>query len=113
MRGNEFSYRLQVIGRLRDGASIEQARAQMTQITAGLAAEPPRGVEDRVAPVEPLRDYFPRGVRTWMLMLARASARRRELVIRSALGASIFGSCECRSSGAGSSPIAIGREASP
>ena len=37
-----FGYRLQVIGRLRDGMSIEQAQARMDQITAGLAAETPR-----------------------------------------------------------------------
>ena len=108
VRGNDFSYRLQVIGRLRDGISIEQAQAQMDQITLGLAAATPRWFEDRLAKVEPLRDYLTRGVRTWMLlllaaagfvlliacvnlatlMLARASARSRELVIRSALGAS-------------------------
>ena len=34
VRGNEFGYRLQVIGRLRDGTSLEQAQAQMDQITA-------------------------------------------------------------------------------
>ncbi len=108
VRGNDFSYRLQVIARLRDGVSIEQAQAQMDQITRGLAAATPRWFEDRVARVEPLRDYLTRGVRTWMfmllaavgfvlliacvnlatLMLARASARSRELMIRSALGAS-------------------------
>lgn len=108
VRANEFSYRLQVIGRLRDGMSIQQAQAQMDQITAGLAAETPRWFEDRVARVESLRDYIARGVRTWMLMLlaavgfvlliacvnlatlmlVRVSARSRELVIRSALGAS-------------------------
>jgi putative ABC transport system permease protein len=108
VRGNEFSYRLQVIGRLREGTTVQQAQAQMDQITAGLAAETPRWFEDRVARVEPLRDYVTRGVRTWMLMLlaavgfvlliasvnlatlilVRVSARSRELVIRSALGAS-------------------------
>ncbi len=108
IRGNSFGYNLQVIGRLRDGVSLERAQARMDQITAGLAAETPRWFTDRVAKVEPLHSYVTRGVRTWMLMLlgavafvmliacvnlanlmlVRATARSRELGIRSALGAS-------------------------
>ena len=108
VRANVYSYRLQVIGRLRDGTSLEQAQAQMNQITARLAAETPRWFEDRIARVLPLREYLTRGVRTWMLLLlgavgcvlliacvnlatlllVRLSARSRELVIRSAIGAS-------------------------
>jgi putative ABC transport system permease protein len=108
VRGDDFSYRLQVIGRLRDGTSLEQAQAQMDRITAGLARETPRWFEHRVAYVEPLHEYITRGVRRWMLMLlgavgfmlliacvnlanltlVRASARARDLVIRAALGAS-------------------------
>jgi putative ABC transport system permease protein len=108
IRGNSFGYNLQVIGRLRDGVSLERAQARMDQITAGLAAETPRWFADRVAKVEPLHQYVTRGVRTWMLMLlgavafvlliacvnlanlmlVRATARARELGIRSALGAS-------------------------
>jgi putative ABC transport system permease protein len=108
IRGNTFGYYLQVIGRLRDGVSLERAQARMNQITAGLAAATPRWFKDRVAKVEALQDFLTRGVRTWMLMLlgavacvmllacvnlanlmlVRASSRARELRIRAALGAS-------------------------
>ena len=108
VRGNVFGYNLHVVGRLREGVSIEQAQARMDQITASLAAETPRWFTDRVAKVEPLHEFVTRGVRTWMvmllgavafvlliacvnlanLMLVRATARTRELGIRAALGAS-------------------------
>jgi predicted permease len=108
VRGNRFGYNLHVLGRLRDGVSIERAQARMSQITAGLAAETPRWYKDRAARVEPLHEFVTRGVRTWMimllaavsfvlliacvnlanLMLVRATARTRELGIRAALGGS-------------------------
>jgi predicted permease len=108
VRRNSFGYRLTVIGRLRDGVSIQQAQAEMDRITAALAAETPRWFTDRVARVEALQDSVTRDVRTWMfmllaavgfvlviacvnianLMLVRVSARGRDLAIRAALGAS-------------------------
>jgi predicted permease len=108
VRGNTYGYYLHVIGRLRDGVSIERAQARMDQIMAGLAAETPRWFTDRAAKVEALQDFLTRRVRRWMLMLlgavafvmllacvnlanlmlVRASSRTRELRIRAALGAS-------------------------
>jgi predicted permease len=108
IRGNSFGYNLHIVGRLRDGVSLERAQARMDQITASLAAETPRWFTDRVATVEPLHQFVTRGVRTWMvmllgavsfvlliacvnlanLMLVRATTRTRELGIRAALGAS-------------------------
>jgi putative ABC transport system permease protein len=108
VRGNDYGYYLQVIGRLRDGVSIEHAQARMDQITAGLAATTPQWFTDRIAKVESLHAYLTRRVRTWMLMLlgavafvmllacvnlanlmlVRASSRTRELRVRAALGAS-------------------------
>jgi predicted permease len=108
VRGNIFGYNLHVVGRLRDGVSIERAQARMNQITANLATETPRWFTDRVAKVEPLHKFVTRRVRTWMVMLlgavsfvlliacvnlanlmfVRATTRTRELGIRAALGAS-------------------------
>ncbi len=108
IRGNDYGYYLEVIGRLRDGVSLARAQARMDQITAELAAQTPRWFEDRTPKVERLQDYFTQGVRSWMLMLlgavccvllmaivnlanlvlARATVRVRELGIRAALGAS-------------------------
>jgi putative ABC transport system permease protein len=108
VRQNSYGYRLEVIGRLREGVSIDLAQGDMDRITTGLAAQTPHWFANRVAIVEPLREHVAGEVRRWMLMLlaavgfvlliatvnlanlvlVRVSARSRELVVRSALGAS-------------------------
>jgi putative ABC transport system permease protein len=102
------SYRLETIGRLRDGVSIAEAQTHMNQITARLAAATPeRFTNGRRALVEPLQGSIVADVRSWMLVLAgavacvlllacanvanlmlvRAGARKHELGVRAALGA--------------------------
>ncbi|HET9395461.1 MAG TPA: ABC transporter permease [Nitrospiraceae bacterium] len=108
VRGNRYGYNLHVVGRLRDGVSIERAQARMSQIAEGLAAQTPRWYTDRAVKVEPLHEFVTGRVRSWMmmllagvafvlliacvnlanLMLLRATARTRELGIRAALGGS-------------------------
>ena len=109
VRGPGRSYFLNVVARLKPGVTLEQARARMEQITAGLATAHPTWFEDRGVATVTLHDYIVgANVKSWMLMLlgavgfvlliacvnvanlmlARASARSRDVGIRAALGAS-------------------------